>query len=208
MAEIHAYSPSYSTKTLQDSIFKNTDSLNKEYSNYWVNRDSFAVKLRKLKDSTVVSENPSLIVLLDTFLAALRNNEPGNILKFTPEFEVFLKYIDSSEASKYSDLSNVYKHKNIKMRLSKQYKRIKKEAKNWGFSLRNSEVKHFFMEYGHAREYENKPYCYLNIEMTRGKNIIRVRILALEMDGLWYFMDELSLLVVKKVKEEKRSRVR
>jgi hypothetical protein len=195
-----------SDSTEIDSVVKKVNPLNEEYLKYWENRDSTYAKLRTAKDTNLILENPSLIVLLDTLLAALKNNEPGYILHFTPSFNVFMRYIDSTEASKYSDLTNVYKHRKVKVSLAKQYKRIKKEAKQWGFSLKSPQVTHFFTEYGLAKEYESKAYCYLNVEMTRGKNIIRVRVLALEMDGVFYFMDELALLVVRKVKDEKKKR--
>ncbi|MCO6495368.1 MAG: hypothetical protein J5I91_06790 [Bacteroidetes bacterium] len=156
------------------------------------------IPFRSFQDSLYLEENNSLIRLADTLYKSISRKKKEYILNNTPTWEDYQNFLDSTAKQKYSETTFRYKFLLFKSGLNKQFKRVFKDAKESDINLKKSEPLHFFLEHGIHPDYDRE-FCYLNLEMKRGKkDKIRIRILLLKMNGNWYFADELSLIIITK----------
>ncbi len=157
---------------------------------------SNAIQFRGYDDSVYLQENPSLSLLADTFYKAIIHKKKEYILNNTPTWDAYQQFLDSTAKQKYSETTFRYKFLLFKSGLNRQFKRINKDAKESEINFKRSEPIQFFLEHGTHPDYDRE-FCYLNLEMKRGKkDKIRLRILLLKMDEKWYFADDLSLIII------------
>lgn len=152
------------------------------------------VKFRSANDTALIYENPALLELCVVFLQVLVEYDRLLLLQHAPKYEDYLIFIDSTDADQYPEVMKRYRFKVFESTLSKQYKRLRKDAQELKISFRRAEPRLYFLESGIHPEY-NKAFCYINLEFRiKKKELIRVRILALQMGNNWYFADDLALI--------------
>jgi hypothetical protein len=180
-------------------ILEQTDSVNTDTSGFPV----LKLKLRNAADSVYVNANPQIGKLCNVLFEAMQQDDKKLLLDLTPTYDAYLLFIDSSQAANYTEVVKQYKHRVFKSNISKQYKRLKKDAKELKVNVKRSEGRLFFLEHGIHPEFD-RAFCYINLEMKKGKtDFIRIQILALKMGEDWFFADDLALLVIKKDKVRK-----
>jgi hypothetical protein len=163
-----------------------------------------SIPYRSFADSLFVQENPGVGQLCEALRKTLAEADKRYLLENTPTYEDYLIFIDSNPADQYPDQVKRFRFKVFDYNIKKQHKRLMKEAKELSVNLKGSTPRWFILEQGVHPEYE-RAFCYIKLELTRGKkDFVVVRILALKMGDNWYFVDELSMTVIKKEKDIRR----
>jgi hypothetical protein len=162
------------------------------------------VPFRSEKDSFFIQDEPGVGVLCEALRKALAEADKRYLLQHTPTYEDYLIFIDSNPADRYPDQVKRYRFKVFEFNINKQHKRLMKDAKELSVNFKGSTPRWFILEQGIHPQFQ-RAYCYISLELLRGKkDFVVVRILSLKMGDNWYFVDELSMTVIKKEKDIRR----